>query len=352
MKSGLQYVVNATEIRVQDQLLAIVASEAEAAQILERVVSMYEKEGTQKGTFVESVTSQNVQVSPDQVVTSNRAFEQLTQVQKPIETYVVEEGDTLWDISLKKNVPFDDLILMNPNAGDFLKAGQAVIISPEKRLLNVRAEGTKVEQVSLPFKTVYKTDKSGKEKDQEGKEGIKEISYTVTIENGVEVARSITNEKLITLPVDRIRIKMPPVQIASAPTSKKSDETEVGNNTFLWPADGGKVTSGYGYRGKEFHQGLDIAGGNSLNIRAGAAGEVIFAGWKGDYGNLVILSHDNGLSTYYAHNKELLVSKGDHVQSGDTIAIMGSTGESTGIHVHFEVRKNGKAVNPNAYLEG
>ena len=86
------------------------------------------------------------------------------------------------------------------------------------------------------------------------------------------------------------------------------------------------------------------------SIKAADGGTVTFAGWKGTYGKLVIIKHDNGTLTYYAHNSSLLVNAGDKVYQGQTIAKGGSTGRSTGNHCHFEVRVNGTAVNPLNYL--
>ena len=98
------------------------------------------------------------------------------------------------------------------------------------------------------------------------------------------------------------------------------------------------------------HEGIDIAVGEGTPVSAAAAGVVIYAGWMGGYGNLVAVDHGNGLSTAYAHNSSLAVSVGQSVAAGETISYSGSTGNSTGPHVHFEVRVNGSAVDPLGYL--
>ena len=98
------------------------------------------------------------------------------------------------------------------------------------------------------------------------------------------------------------------------------------------------------------HEGIDIAVPSGTPVHAAAAGTVIYAGWMTGYGNLVVLDHGNGLATAYAHNSSLLVSVGQHVSQGQTISLSGSTGHSTGPHVHFEVRVNGVAVDPLLYL--
>ena len=124
------------------------------------------------------------------------------------------------------------------------------------------------------------------------------------------------------------------------------------------PAIGGDtwVSSLYGYRtdpltgAREFHQGVDFAGKLGTTVTAVADGIVIWSARRAAYGNLVEISHGNGYVTKYAHNKRNLVSVGQKVEKGEVIALMGNSGRSTGPHVHFEVVKNGKHVNPGRYL--
>jgi len=113
---------------------------------------------------------------------------------------------------------------------------------------------------------------------------------------------------------------------------------------------GGYISSGYGYRGWEFHRGIDIADYYGSPIYASAAGTVVSAGYDGGYGYAIEIVHRNGVSTFYAHCSTILVNYGQRVKKGEMIARMGSSGYSTGPHLHYEVRKCGQAVNPNPYL--
>ena len=110
------------------------------------------------------------------------------------------------------------------------------------------------------------------------------------------------------------------------------------------------ITSRFGTRSSGYHTGLDIATNTGTPIHAVASGKVITAGWQGSYGNLVIIDHGNGVQTYYAHCSKIYVSVGDTVETGDTISAVGSTGNSTGPHLHLEVRVNGEIKNPQNYL--
>lgn len=123
-----------------------------------------------------------------------------------------------------------------------------------------------------------------------------------------------------------------------------------------WPAQDGWISSGYGYRTdpftgrKAFHEGVDIAARPGTRIRALADGVVSYAGRKPGYGLVVEINHGNGYQTRYAHARKLIAKVGQRVRKGDTVALVGSTGRSTGSHVHVEVLKNGQAVNPRMYL--
>jgi murein DD-endopeptidase MepM/ murein hydrolase activator NlpD len=118
---------------------------------------------------------------------------------------------------------------------------------------------------------------------------------------------------------------------------------------LIWPCDG-VVTSGFGMRWGRMHEGIDIGCAYGSPNRAAAAGTVIYAGWLGGYGNLVVVDNGNGLSTAYAHASAILVSVGQRVSQGEAVSLVGSTGHSTGPHLHFEVRINGIAVDPLLYL--
>ena len=137
-------------------------------------------------------------------------------------------------------------------------------------------------------------------------------------------------------------------RIQSAQSSSASTSTP-SSSGLVWPVSG-PVTSGFGMRWGRMHTGIDIAVPTGTPVLASASGTVVYAGWMSGYGNLVAVDHGGGLSTSYAHNSSVLVSVGQHVEQGDVVSISGSTGHSTGPHVHFEVRVNGAPVDPLLYL--
>ena len=120
--------------------------------------------------------------------------------------------------------------------------------------------------------------------------------------------------------------------------------------TYIKPLSGGRKSSGYGKRWGRMHKGIDWACPVGTTIYASSAGTVMSAGYSSSYGYNVLISHPDGKMTRYAHCSQLLVSAGEYVEQGETIAKSGNTGRSTGPHLHFEIYVNGVAVNPEKYI--
>lgn len=143
-----------------------------------------------------------------------------------------------------------------------------------------------------------------------------------------------------------IKIKVENMTAGVAESSKR----------MLWPSSSRRITSRYGvrvhpiYRVKKFHNGIDIGAGYGSTIKASSAGTVVYSGWKSFYGRTVIIKHSNDLYTLYAHCSKLTVKKGERVSRGTQIAKVGSSGLSTGPHIHFSVQKGGRFVNPMKYF--
>ncbi len=133
------------------------------------------------------------------------------------------------------------------------------------------------------------------------------------------------------------------------------NQSVVGTGQFIWPVNG-RYSSPFGYRihpifkVKKMHTGIDVGASSGTPIKAADSGVVIQAGWRGGYGQTVVISHGGGITTLYAHQSAILVTVGKAVQQGDVIGKVGSTGYSTGPHLHFEVRVNGAPVDPMSYL--
>lgn len=138
-------------------------------------------------------------------------------------------------------------------------------------------------------------------------------------------------------------------------SSSPTNVTDYSYGNFMYPVNA-YINSGFGYRvhpisgATIFHTGIDLAAGYGVTIKATASGVVIFSGWNGGYGNTVIIDHGGGLTSLYGHCSALYVSRGQQVSKGQSIAAVGSTGYSTGPHLHFEIRQNGEPIDPRSKL--
>lgn len=143
----------------------------------------------------------------------------------------------------------------------------------------------------------------------------------------------------------------PAPTIAPPSSSSAPVPSSVSTSGYIWPACG-SVTSEYGRRWGRQHEGIDIDDNRSSAIVAARGGVVIFAGWSGGYGQMTLIDHGDGVVTAYAHQAAMMVSRGQSVSQGQRIGTIGTTGSSTGTHLHFETRVNGSAQNPRRFLPG
>ena len=178
----------------------------------------------------------------------------------------------------------------------------------------------------------------------------------IAARHGVEVSRILSHNGIrsgVIRPGQRLFIpdalERPTVHNVAA--RKWTQAPQPALTTFAWPMRG-RITSGFGTRRdpftgqRSFHCGIDISADMGTPVRASADGRVIFSGWKPGYGNVVVVRHENGYVTVYAHNSKNLVAEGAEVKRGDTIASSGATGAVTGAHLHFEIRKYLYPLNP------
>jgi len=243
-------------------------------------------------------------------------------------TYKVRRGDTLWGLAQRLELDPDKIRSVNGLGKD------AIIYPGQVLVLPVQAELT--HQVA-PGETLWSLARR----------------YHVSVArlmawNQITDPTLLTAGKKLIIPGGRASETRAASQVRSLEGGRRY--TARGEDEALaWPLLG-EITSFFGPRKGEFHHGLDIAGENGDPVRAGRDGEVVFVGWKGVYGTTVILDHGNGYKTLYGHLRDILVDVGDAVEKGKIIARVGSSGRATGPHLHFELRKNNRAVNPLPYL--
>lgn len=185
---------------------------------------------------------------------------------------------------------------------------------------------------------------------QAGVNGVAQVTAMVTTENGVETAREVLSTVTVTEPVKQITA-VGTKKVAEVPSQTSVSyalSAAAGSGTYIWPVNGGYTSAHYGDgRG---HKGEDIAAPAGTHIYASRGGTVIRAGWYSGYGLCVMIDHGGGVVTLYGHASRLNVSVGQTVEQGQVIAFVGTTGDSTGNHCHFEIRVNGTCINPENYI--
>ncbi len=269
--------------------------------------------------------------------------------------HTVKKGECLWNISLKYKTSVSTIIsannLKNPNS---IRIGSQLKIPHVSRpTSSVQSSDTTAPPVTSTSITKYTSD-------------IKNTKTVRGIWHYVYKGQTISEiARLYDTTISTIRMYNPNIKNINMvkygtklfiPGNKKIIEARLYKTQWSWPKTG-KLTSVYGmrmhpiYKKMLFHNGIDISGEIGDSIRAANGGICIYSGWKKGYGKIVILAHENNYLSVYAHNSVNLVSKGQVVQQGDVIAKLGNTGVSTGPHVHFEVRKNNKPINPINFLK-
>ncbi|MCD8503103.1 MAG: M23 family metallopeptidase [Bacillaceae bacterium] len=259
--------------------------------------------------------------------------------------YIVEQGDVLGSIALDHGISTKELLELNPsiNEDTLIRIGDELNVTVYEPVVKVVIEEAIKTKEEIPFQTETKEDsnmfKGDTKVEQQGQIGERVVHYSVVRENGRTVKRQIVEEVVTKEPVNRVIVKGTKV----VPSR--------GTGTLAWPAVGGYISSYQGTRWGRFHRGIDIARPTNLNILAADNGTVTFAGWDGGYGNKIIVDHNNGVRTLYAHLASMDVKVGDTVAQGSKIGTMGETGNTTGVHLHFEVYQNGQLKNPMDFLK-
>ncbi|MGG0717551.1 M23 family metallopeptidase [Robertmurraya massiliosenegalensis] len=295
--------------------------------------------------FSKEVSLSEGQTSPKQILTVEDAVDYITKGTLEEKKYKVQEGDVLGQIANNHDMTLEQLLTLNPSLKEdsLLKIGQELNVTFLQPLVEVVVEKEVFQKESIPYKNEVEEDSSMYKGDtkvkQEGEEGSKEVTYKVSEQNGVEIEKEVLEETILQEPTSQIVIKGTKV-IPSR-----------GDGSFAWPAVGGYISSKQGQRWGKLHKGIDIARPSDRTIKASDNGIVKSAGWSGGYGNKVVINHQNGYETVYAHLSSIDVEVGQTVSKGMKIGVMGSTGNSTGVHLHFEIYKNGNLENPLNYLK-
>lgn len=281
-----------------------------------------------------------------------------------VREYIVAAGDSLWSISHKLNVDTETIRGSNNfKTSSSLKPGAKLRIPNQDGIFYVLKKGETVDEVAKRYRVSMN-------KIRLVNEGVNIASLKANDEIFLpgakpEALRERKDDKKDTVKLaeapktdTRKSIKLPlskPEKTAEKPVRRHHGDVAVRTSGFRWPIMG-RINSPFGWRKhpitrrRDFHTGIDIKANRNDPVKAAGSGRVVYSGWMGGYGKVLVIEHNNGQSTLYAHCSTLLFGKGASVSSGQLVAKIGTTGRSTGPHLHFEVRNGSSPVNPIKYL--
>lgn len=302
-----------------------------------------------KIVFSQAIEIIEVKVSSEEIDTIKFAKEKIYAVEEDAIEIEVKRGDNLWDISRSYHISVDELEALNPLIdSENIHPGDKLVVKPLNPKLDVVVELENTITEAISFNNEYqKTSryyKNYRKTVRKGNEGKKETRYNITLLNGYQTQIEIKQERILKEPVNAL------IQIGTKSTVSRDGRVNYG------VVSGKRISSLYGYRihpitgRRRFHSGLDIAASQGNEVYAYTDGKIVQAGWNGGYGLTVLVDHGNGLKTRYAHLSKIYVRVGQKVATGATIGAVGSTGNSTGPHLHFEVLKWGLTKNPLNYI--
>jgi murein DD-endopeptidase MepM/ murein hydrolase activator NlpD len=261
------------------------------------------------------------------------------------------------------NIGYLDVLLDSKNFSDFLNRFEYVndIVQYDSKVFKkMQAVQQDIEIKVLEIETKKKSIELLAKEQLNKKHGLEETkSQKAQVLAKLESDEVAYQKKLDQIEADNKEVErlIKKAQEEAARKAAASGASKYTGGVMMWPLNGYyNISSGYGartspiYGSSEVHRGIDIPAPRGTSVLAASEGTVIFAGWNNSYGNMIIIDHGGGISSVYAHNSSLVAREGQNVKRGDVISKVGSTGDSTGNHLHFEVRVNGAHTSPLKYL--
>lgn len=348
IKREINFKVDGFAFVIDGETIGVFKNSAEIEKILEEVKKPYtdieDSERTLKEVkFLENIDIQKLKVNVADISDTEEVLQKIKDGKEAQKTHIVEVGESLWTISLMYDTNVEKLIAANPDVvPEDLKPGDEVnLIVPQPLLTVVTVEEVEYTK-ELDYEVTVKEDDSmyntQKKIITKGTKGEAEVIANQIRHNGILVETTVVKETVITEPRTEVVAK-----------GTKEPPKTMATGTFIMPTRG-RISSPYGNRGSRMHLGIDIANRVGTDIYAADGGRVVYTGYKGSYGYMIEIDHENGYTTRYAHLSKILVSSGTRVYKGQVIGKMGATGNSTGSHLHFEVLKNGVNKNPSSYI--
>ncbi|MGB9783134.1 MAG: peptidoglycan DD-metalloendopeptidase family protein [Moorellaceae bacterium] len=341
----------AVELKINGVPRALLRDEASAQAVLEQLKKDYlpgDGAVVEEVKFKEDVSLDTRLASPEEITPAEQVLNLLKGGVEENSQYTVQAGDSLWSIAQKYGLTVEKLKEANPQLqGERLDIGQVINLRQKNPLIHVVVVYRQEVAESIPYETEVRSNSDlwrGEERvKQAGSEGEKKTTYRLVAENGQVVQKEVLTTEVVKNPVTRIVERGTKMRVALASRGGG------GSGRLAWPVYG-PISSPFGYRGREFHSGMDISASYGTPVAAAESGVVIGAGYEGGYGRLITIDHGGGLVTRYAHLSAYNVRVGQTVARGEVIGYVGTSGRTTGPHLHFEVLIGGEFRNPYNYL--
>ena len=342
LESSSDEIQNATGVYVNGELVAV-TTEGDVLQAdLDSMIAPYEDPENPNLTveFTKDIRLENSLYFTDTIVPVEQIIEKFHGEEQGAVYYTIQSGDTPWTVAGSFGISVDELQAQNPdldfNSSSGFPVGGQLTISQAMPYLQVKRTLVSTYQETIPYNTEEQEDEDlafGTTKIiQDGAEGLAEVT-----QQQVFYGDSYTPSE--TTIIDRVVVQEPVTKIiAKGKKLANGDLASTGSGSLMWPVPGYSYVSRWM---SSYHKGADICAPYGTPIYASDSGVVTTAGYHYSYGNYVIINHGNGYQTLYAHASRLNVHVGQAVSQGDVIAYVGSTGNSTGNHCHFEVYVNG-----------
>lgn len=351
-------IAEATGLYVDNKFVGSMESAGELNAVLDSLKDgRYDKnDATQRAEFVQKVETVEGLFPAASVTDKTKLKAKLTSEAVVKKTYIVQAGDALSTIAVRNNMTTSELRAMNPAYADtdMVRIGDELIVQKPQAFLQVKVIKTIEYTETIDYTTVYNNNTNKpitwSVVKTHGQEGSQDIVADVTYIDGVETGRNIVSKTVTKQPVTKVVERgTQPVYTSGGSQVVQGDGVTKGQ--MSWPVPICRNMS-RGWRSN--HYALDICNGPVTVFQkpacAADGGTVVYAGWNGAYGYYVKIRHANGLETAYAHLYSIKVVKGQSVSRNQVIGLIGSTGRSTGPHLHFEVLRNGVRVNPLYYV--
>ena len=342
-------VTSAYCLYVNDVRIGATPYEGALEELLDQLQKAASDEDTISCEFAEDVEIRQEYVPTSEIMNLGYIAELLYSTKMAEVTYEVKKGDTWSQIAAKNDMTSAELLALNPGYNiNKLQIGEVLTLSASVPYLTMTVvkQERYLDDVSYNIEYTDSADlyQGDYKVTSKGEYGKADVMAKATYVNGEETERTILSSVTLKEPVTEYRLR-----------GTKARPTWMPTGSFRWPTSG-RISSYFGGRkspggiGSTNHKGIDIAVPRGTPIYAADGGTVTYSGWMSGYGYLVQIDHGNGVKSFYAHCSKLCVSQGQTVAAGETVALVGSTGVSTGPHLHLEIKCNGVHVDPAYYV--